>query len=74
VLASNSSSFPEVVGDAGVLIPPSDVDVWAETMRDLLRDSARRDALRQRGFARADAFSWERTARETYRVYTEIAR
>jgi glycosyltransferase involved in cell wall biosynthesis len=74
VLASNSSSFPEVVDDAGVLIPPSDVDLWAETMRDLLRDSGRRDALRQRGFTRADAFSWERTARESYRVYAEIAR
>lgn len=74
VLASNTSSFPEVVGDAGVLIPPGDVDLWATTMRDMLRDRARLDDLRARGFARAADFSWRRTAQETYDVYREVAR
>lgn len=74
VLASDTSSFPEVVGDAGILIPPDDVDLWAETMRDLLRDSVRRHELRMKGFARAEAFSWRRTAQETYDIYREIAR
>lgn len=74
VLASDTSSFPEVVGDAGVLIPPRDVDLWAETMRDLLLDPARLAAMSERGRARADEFSWTRTAEETYRVYQEIAR
>ncbi len=71
VLASDNSAFPEVVGDAGVLIPADDVDVWADSMRDLLRDESRRLHLRDLGFARADAFSWDRTARETYDVYKE---
>jgi glycosyltransferase involved in cell wall biosynthesis len=74
VLASNTSSFPEVVGDAGILIPPGDVDLWAESMRDLLRDRPRLDALREKGFARAADFSWTRTAQETYDLYREIAR
>jgi len=74
VLASNTSSFPEVVGDAGVLLPPDDVDAWAETIRDLLRNPARLADLRQRGLERAGAFSWSWTAKETYRVYREIAR
>lgn len=74
VLASNTSSFPEVVGDAGMMIPPKDTDLWAETMRDLLSDEARRADLRQRGLARAATFSWERTARETYDVYKALAR
>lgn len=74
VLASNTSSFPEVVGDAGLLIPPTDVDLWAEQMRDLLRDSRQRNALREKGFVRADTFSWQRTAQETYDIYREIVR
>ena len=73
VLASDSSCYPEVVADAGVMITPTDVDGWAETMRALLRDPARRDDLRERGFARASEFSWVRTAAETYRVYREVA-
>lgn len=74
VLCSDNSAFPEVVGDAGVLIPADSVDAWAETMRDLLRDEPRRQLLRDLGFARADAFSWDRTARETYDVYKDLTR
>lgn len=74
VLASNTSSFPEVVGDAAVLIPPTDVDLWADSMRNLLRDSARRHDLRTKGFARAETFSWRRTAQETYDIYKDVAR
>lgn len=73
VLASDNSAFPEVVGDAGVLIPANDIDLWAESIRDLLRDEPRRQHLRDLGFARADAFSWDRTAQETYNVYKEVA-
>lgn len=74
VLASDTSSFPEVVDDAGVLISPHDVDAWAEAMRDLLHSPAQMAELRERGLARAETFSWSRTAEETYRVYQEIAR
>lgn len=74
VLASNSSCFPEVVGNAGVLISPTDESLWAETMRELLRDPDRRGELARQGLARAGEFSWRRTAEETHRVYTEIGR
>lgn len=74
VLCSDNSAFPEVVGDAGVMIPAESVDAWAESMRDLLGDDARRAELRERGFARAEMFSWDRTARETYDVYKDVAR
>ena len=72
VLASDNSAFPEVIGDAGVLISADDVDQWAESIRELLRDEARRLHLRDLGFARADAFSWDRTAQETYDVYKDV--
>lgn len=74
VLASNTSSFPEVVGDAGVLISPTDEDLWAESMRNLLLNPGRLTEMAERGRQRADSFSWTRTAEETYRVYQEIAR
>ncbi|HWV35146.1 MAG TPA: glycosyltransferase family 1 protein [Thermomicrobiales bacterium] len=74
VLTSDTSAFPEVVDDAGILISPRDVDAWAETIRDLLHDPARLERMRELGLARADTFSWSRTAEETYRIYQEIAR
>ena len=73
VLASNSSCFPEVVGEAGVLISPRDTSLWAETMREILRDPAWRAELSRRGLACAAEFSWTRTAEATYRVYTKMA-
>ncbi|MCA9834970.1 MAG: glycosyltransferase family 4 protein [Thermomicrobiales bacterium] len=74
VLCSDNSAFPEVVGDAGVLIPAESIDAWAETMLAVLEDEALRRELRERGFARANMFSWERTAQETYDVYKEVSR
>lgn len=74
VLTSDSSCFPEVVGDAGVMISPNDTDLWAETMRELLRDESRREELVRKGRERATRFSWEHTAAETLRVYREVAR
>jgi glycosyltransferase involved in cell wall biosynthesis len=73
VLASNSSCFPEVIGNAGVLITPTEESLWAETMRELLRDPDRRAELARRGLARAGEFSWKRTAEETYLVYSDVA-
>lgn len=72
VLCSDNSVFPEVVGDAGVLIPADDVDAWAESMVSLLQDESWRMELRTRGFERAKLFSWDRTAQETYDVYKAV--
>ena len=74
VLCSDNSAFPEVVGDAGVLIPAESVPAWADSMLDLLRDEDKRAKLRSRGFHRADQFSWDRTAEETYNVYKDVSR
>lgn len=74
VLSSDNSAFPEVVGDAGVMIPAEREDVWAEAMLELLRDPAQREQLRQKGFDRAEMFSWDRTAQGTYNVYKAVSR
>jgi glycosyltransferase involved in cell wall biosynthesis len=73
VVASDSSCFPEIVGDAGVLLDPRDIDGWAEALVTLLRDPARRAELVRRGRARAAGFTWSRTAAETYAVYRSAA-
>lgn len=73
VLASNRSSIPEIVGQAGVLVDPFDEEAVAAALGRLLVDADWREELRERGLARASEFSWERTARETLRAYEELA-
>ncbi len=74
VLCSNASSLPEVVGEAGLLLPPTDVRAWAEALRRVLTDDALRADLRQRGLARAAQFTWETAARRTVEVYEGVSR
>lgn len=65
VITANTSSLPEVVGDAAVTVNPTDTAALAAALRDLLTDDARRAALAAAGLRRAAAFSWERTAAAT---------
>jgi glycosyltransferase involved in cell wall biosynthesis len=69
VLASDVSSLPEVVGDAGVLVDPCDVDAIAGGMVRLWQDEALRHGLSRRGLERARGFSWEKTASQTLSAY-----
>ena len=69
VLASNVSSLPEVVGDAGLLVDPCDVDAIARGMVRLWQDEALRHELSRRGLERARGFSWEKTASQTLSAY-----
>jgi glycosyltransferase involved in cell wall biosynthesis len=71
VLTSTTSSLPEVVGDAAVMVDPTDEAAIARSMADLLGSPAWREELRGRGVARAKLFSWEETARQTLAVYRE---
>jgi glycosyltransferase involved in cell wall biosynthesis len=72
VVCSNSSSLPEVVGDAAVTVDPYDVEALAQAMHRVLTDSVVRDELRAKGLARAAQFTWERTAQETMKVYQSV--
>ncbi|MFO7170637.1 MAG: glycosyltransferase family 1 protein, partial [Chloroflexota bacterium] len=73
VVAAEASSLPEVVGDAGLLVPPDDVAGWAGALWRLLADESLRAELSRRGLQRAALFSYERTARETVAVYLKVA-
>ncbi len=68
VLAARASALPEVVGDAGLLVDPTDRDAIADGLRRLVEDADLRARLRARGRARARGFTWDRTARETLAV------
>ena len=69
VIGSDASCLPEVVGDAGLLVPPDDVEGLAARMKRLLADADLRADLSQRGRVRASAFTWEGTARATVTSY-----
>ena len=71
VLCSRTSSLPEVVGDAGILLPYGDSDAWARALSKLMLSPAVAARWRERGPARAALFSWEKAARETLDVYRE---
>lgn len=69
VIVSDTSSLPEVVGDAGVKVPPGDVPALAEAMATMLCDPIARTEWQERGLAQAARFSWPETARQTVRIY-----
>ena len=69
VLASNAGSLPEVVGDAGILLDPHDVDAWASQLERVLLDDQEAEKLREAGPKQAATFSWQRAARQTWELY-----
>ena len=72
VIVSNVTSLPELVGDAALLVDPTDDRALAGALRAVLDDATLREDLRARGFARAAEFTWERVARETLAVYERV--
>jgi glycosyltransferase involved in cell wall biosynthesis len=69
VVASNTTSLPEAVGQDGLLLPPNDVGAWTDTLATLLDDASARADLAARGQQRARQFTWEQTARQTVASY-----
>ena len=74
VVTSNTSSLPEVVGEAGIMVDPHDVQSLADALERVLTDPALASTLRERGLERARRFTWERAARAHLDVYAELAR
>ena len=71
VVTSRIDSLTETVGDAALLVAPTDYRELAQAIARLLRDSGERERLSSAGLRRASAFSWEKTARATLDVYRE---
>lgn len=73
VIGSDSTSIPELVGNAGVLLDPLDAEAWHAAIVDIASTAARRAALSKASLARAAEFSWIRTATETLAVLRRAA-
>jgi len=74
VAASNRASLPEVVGTAGILLDPDDVDGLTAVMLRIIEDPAFAGDLKARGLERARSFTWERCAALTMRSWEDVTR
>ena len=72
VVTSNTTSLPEVVGGAAVLVNPENVFEIMRALHRVLVDQALRDKLKQRGYEQAARFSWESSAKRILQVYKEV--
>lgn len=72
VVTSNVASLPEIIGEAGVLIPPGDQQALSQALQDVLSDPGLQTHLAIKGPQQASQFTWERTARQTLQVYRQV--
>jgi glycosyltransferase involved in cell wall biosynthesis len=73
VIVGDRTSLPEVVGDAGLLVDPFDVDALAAAIQKVINDSDLRAELSVKGVNRAKLFDWRQTARQTLAIYQKAA-
>ena len=71
VITSNVSSLPEVVGNAGIMVNPYNVNELADKITEVLTNEELKKELSQKGLERAKLFSWEKCAKETMEVFEE---
>jgi glycosyltransferase involved in cell wall biosynthesis len=74
VVCSNTSSLPEVVGDAGFLLDPADVALWATSIDHIRSDRLLRESLVGKGKERARQFSWRACAQSCAQIYASAVR
>jgi glycosyltransferase involved in cell wall biosynthesis len=72
VVCSNSSSLPEISGDAALLCDPRDAESLAELLRRVQGEKELRDDLRNRGFQRAAEYSWQKFTRQTVQIFRRV--
>jgi glycosyltransferase involved in cell wall biosynthesis len=72
VITSNTSSLPEVVGEAGIMIDPNDINSLTESMYTVLTDKGLKEELSKKSLERAKMFSWKKTAAETWKIYEQV--
>jgi glycosyltransferase involved in cell wall biosynthesis len=72
VVTSDVASLPEIVGEAGILVPPGDQQALSQALRAVLADPGLQSHLETQGPQQASQFTWERTARQTLQVYRQV--
>lgn len=72
VITSNTSSLPEVVGDAALLVDPKNTNELAQAITRLTEDEQLREELRQKGYEQVKQYSWPNAARKMLSVYEKL--
>lgn len=73
VVVSNTTSLPEVAGEAGLVVPPADPNMAALALRQVVAGGELRQQCIQQGIERARSFTWEACAQRTLAIYREVA-
>jgi len=73
VITSNTSSLPEVVGDAGIMVDPNDSETMSKSIFELLTNESQREEMIQRGLKRSKLFNWDDSAKITSEIYAELS-
>lgn len=73
-IVSNQGALPEVVGPKGIAIEPQDIDIFAETILNILSDSNILNDMVTNSILQAKNFSWVKTAQSHFEVYKELGK
>ncbi len=74
VVAANTSSLPEICGEAAVMVDPDDYNDIAKGLDKVISDKGIRDMLIRKGLIQVKKFSWEKVAQETFKVYEKVVK
>lgn len=72
VITSNLSCLPEVVGEAGIVIDPFDIDTIAKSIQDIVQNLRLAKTYKEKGLERAKLFTWQTMVKKTYRIYKNL--
>ena len=73
VITSNTSSLPEVVDDAGIMVDPNDDNALELNMYNVLTQDDLTQKLAEKGLKRSKIFTWDNAAKQTQEVYNSIS-
>jgi glycosyltransferase involved in cell wall biosynthesis len=72
VITSNTTSLPEVVGDAGIMVDPDNDKLLADEMYKVFTNDDLRNRLIKKGIARSKLFQWKNSAEKTFEIYNQL--
>lgn len=72
VITSNTTSLPEVIGDAGIMINPQDLNQLTESIKNILSDKLLWQSFSAKGLSRAKLFTWQRAAEKIFSIYQNV--
>lgn len=73
LICSNSTSIPEVIGEAGILLAPNDHAAWVDALESMRAKPDRRMELKKRASSRIASFRWKKSTEQVTRLYTSLA-